>query len=146
MSCTSPTDVDLKHGAEHDAGDRRAIDRRCSDAHGRRSEPAPEFQSPTESEASEDIDSAASLLLSAPAPEPVQTEPTLNPQVDLAAAALEATSNIAAPSRTTTPEQDAQQGREWFNRGTQLLEDKKYREALSCFDKSLSCWLMMKRK
>ena len=45
--------------------------------------PAPEFQSPTESEASEDIDSAASLLLSAPAPEPVQTEPTLNPQVDL---------------------------------------------------------------
>ena len=100
--------------------------------------PAPEFQSPTESEASEDIDSAASLLLSAPAPEPVQTEPTLNPQVDLAAAALEATSNIAAPSRTTTPEQDAQQGREWFNRGTQLLEDKKYREALSCFDKSLS--------
>ena len=100
--------------------------------------PAPEFQSPTEREASEDIDSAASLLLSAPAPEPVQTEPTLNPQVDLAAAALEATSNIAAPSRTTTPEQDAQQGREWFNRGTQLLEDKKYREALSCFDKSLS--------
>lgn len=100
--------------------------------------PAPEFQSPTESEASEDIDAAASLLLSAPAPEPVQTEPTLNPQVDLAAAALEATSNIAAPSRTTTPEQDAQQGREWFNRGTQLLEDKKYREALSCFDKSLS--------
>ena len=100
--------------------------------------PAPEFQSPTESEASEDIDAAASLLLAAPAPEPVQTEPTLNPVVDLAAAALEATSNIAAPSRTSTPEQDAQQGREWFNRGTQLLEDKKYREALSCFDKSLS--------
>lgn len=100
--------------------------------------PAPEFQSSTENEASEDIDSAASLLLAAPVPEPMQTEPTLNPEVDLAAAALEATSNIAAPSRTTTPEQDAQQGREWFNRGTQLLEDKKYREALSCFDKSLS--------
>ena len=100
--------------------------------------PAPEFQSSTENEASEDIDSAASLLLAAPVPEPMQAEPTPNPEVDLAAAALEATSNIAAPSRTTTPEQDAQQGREWFNRGTQLLEDKKYREALSCFDKSLS--------
>ena len=100
--------------------------------------PAPEFQTTADLEASEGVDSAASLLLAAPAPEPVQAEPTPNPQVDLAAAALEATSNIAAPTRTTTPEQDAQQGREWFNRGTQLLEDKKYREALSCFDKSLS--------
>ena len=100
--------------------------------------PAPEFQTTNDLETSEGVDTAASLLLAAPATEPVQAEPTPNPQVDLAAAALEATSNIAAPTRTTTPEQDAQQGREWFNRGTQLLEDKKYREALSCFDKSLS--------
>lgn len=100
--------------------------------------PAPEVQTSTEDVAPEGVDAAASLLLVAPTPEPVQAASTPNPQVDLAAAALEATSNIAAPSRTTTPEQDAQQGREWFNRGTQLLEDKKYREALSCFDKSLS--------
>ena len=100
--------------------------------------PAPEVQTSTEDVAPEGVDAAASLLLVAPTPEPVQAVSTPNPQVDLAAAALEATSNIAAPSRTTTPEQDAQQGREWFNRGTQLLEDKKYREALSCFDKSLS--------
>ncbi len=100
--------------------------------------PAPVFPAPPVEENPVDVDDAASLLLTSPppAPEPVVQSPS--PDVDLAAAALEATSNIAAPVRTTTPEQDAQQGREWFNRGTQLLEDKKYREALSCFDKSLS--------
>ena len=100
--------------------------------------PAPEFTATEPVE--EDADSAASILLTpvaSMAPEP-SSEPERNPDVDLAAAALEATSNMAAPTRTTTPEQDAQQGREWFNRGTQLLEDKKFREALSCFDKSLS--------
>ena len=101
--------------------------------------PAPETATPEEP-ASENVESAASILLTpvdsvsaGPSPETER-----NPEVDLAAAALEATSNMDAPTRTTTPEQDAQQGREWFNRGTQLLEDKKFREALSCFDKSLS--------
>ena len=101
--------------------------------------PAPETATPEEP-ASENVESAASILLTpvdsvsaGPTPETER-----NPEVDLAAAALEATSNMDAPTRTTTPEQDAQQGREWFNRGTQLLEDKKFREALSCFDKSLS--------
>jgi tetratricopeptide (TPR) repeat protein len=100
--------------------------------------PAPEFTAP--GQVDEDAESAASILLTPVAnmaPDP-GSEPERNPDVDLAAAALEATSNMAAPTRTTTPEQDAQQGREWFNRGTQLLEDKKFREALSCFDKSLS--------
>jgi tetratricopeptide (TPR) repeat protein len=102
-------------------------------------DPAPEFPAPDEP-AGEDVESAASILLT-PAPSlsaKASPEAERNPEVDLAAAALEATSNMAAPTRTTTPEQDAQQGREWFNRGTQLLEDKKFREALSCFDKSLS--------
>ncbi len=101
--------------------------------------PEPEVAAPEE-ETDEDVESAASVLLTpvaSMAPEP-SADPERNPEVDLAAAALEATSNMAAPTRTTTPEQDAQQGREWFNRGTQLLEDKKFREALSCFDKSLS--------
>ena len=100
--------------------------------------PVPDFPTTTESQEPELVDAAATLLLTTPPPtsEPMTERP--NPEVDLAAAALEATANIAAPTRTTTPEQDAQQGREWFNRGTQLLEDKKYREALSCFDKSLS--------
>ena len=97
-----------------------------------------DFSSATESSDTEHVDVAASLLLTNPPPPPAPAVEQPNPEVDLAAAALEATANIAAPTRTTTPEQDAQQGREWFNRGTQLLEDKKYREALSCFDKSLS--------
>ena len=100
--------------------------------------PAPEFSAPDSESESESLDMAASMLLSSPIQPSPMPESEPRPEVDLAAAALEATSNIAAPARTTTPEQDAQQGREWFNRGTQLLEDKKYREALSCFDKSLS--------
>ena len=85
---------------------------------------------PTEDVAPEAADAAASCSGAHPgAGAGSQTEPTGGP----AAAALEATSN--SPSRTTTPEQDAQQGREWFNWHT-TLEDKKYREALSCFDKS----------
>ena len=100
--------------------------------------PAPEFSAPDSESESESLDVASSMLLSSPIQPSPMPESEPRPEVDLAAAALEATSNIAAPARTTTPEQDAQQGREWFNRGTQLLEDKKYREALSCFDKSLS--------
>ena len=100
--------------------------------------PTAAFPAPTESDESASMDAAASLLLATPEPAPTPAVEQSNPAVDLAAAALEATSNLEAPNRTTTPEQDAQQGREWFNRGTQLLEDKKYREALSCFDKSLS--------
>ena len=99
--------------------------------------PAPTFELPQENEP-EPVDLAASLLMPVEAPSMPAEVQAQNVEVDLAAAALEATSNIAAPVRTTTPEQDAQQGREWFNRGTQLLEDKKFREALSCFDKSLS--------
>lgn len=101
--------------------------------------PEPEVAAP-EPATDEDVESAASVLLTPIATMALEpsAEPEHNPEVDLAAAALEATSNMAAPTRTTTPEQDAQQGREWFNRGTQLLEDKKFREALSCFDKSLS--------
>ena len=100
--------------------------------------PAPVFPAPPVEAAPVEVNDAASLLLTSPLPVPEPVVQSPSPDVDLAAAALEATSNIAAPVRTTTPEQDAQQGREWFNRGTQLLEDKKYREALSCFDKSLS--------
>jgi len=99
--------------------------------------PAPTIELPQENEP-EPVDLAASLLMPVEAPSMPAEVQAQNVEVDLAAAALEATSNIAPPARTTTPEQDAQQGREWFNRGTQLLEDKKFREALSCFDKSLS--------
>lgn len=67
-----------------------------------------------------------------------------NPEVDLAKAALDATNKVntdlleARAARNESPERQAMQAREWFNRGTQLLEDKKYRQALNCFDKSLT--------
>ena len=88
---------------------------------------------------------AANILLSAPVPRPKQESSTgSNPQVDLAKFALDATSKVnddllaARAERNESPERQAMQAREWFNRGTQLLEDKKYRQALNCFDKALT--------
>jgi len=74
---------------------------------------------------------------------PVEPEPTVmpvehEPSLDLVAAALDVTAAQAQQVRTTTPEQERAQGREWFNRGTELLDAKKFREALNCFDKALS--------
>ena len=74
---------------------------------------------------------------------PVEPEPTVmpvehEPSLDLVAAALDVTAAQAQQVRATTPEQERAQGREWFNRGTELLDAKKFREALNCFDKALS--------
>ena len=74
---------------------------------------------------------------------PVEPEPTVmpvehEPSLDLVAAALDVTAAQAQQVRRTTPEQERAQGREWFNRGTELLDAKKFREALNCFDKALS--------
>jgi len=71
-----------------------------------------------------------------PAPEPPQSAP--RPEVDLAAAALEATANMER-SRVMDSNSNsiANQDIEWYNKGVGLIEDKKYREALSCFDRAL---------
>ena len=71
-----------------------------------------------------------------PAPEPPQSAP--RPEVDLAAAALEATANVER-SRVMDSNSNsiANQDIEWYNKGVGLIEDKKYREALSCFDRAL---------
>ena len=89
-------------------------------------------------------DAANSILLTPVSREPeIQTAQT-NAEVDLAKAALDATNKVnndlleARAARNESPERQAMQAREWFNRGTQLLEDKKYRQALNCFDKALT--------
>ena len=60
------------------------------------------------------------------------------PEIDLAAAALEATANMEQ-SRFMDANSNsiANQDIEWYNKGVALIEDKKYREALSCFDRAL---------
>ena len=78
------------------------------------------------------------LLLTPVEPEPTATPVEHEPSLDLVAAALDVTAVQAQQVRTTTPEQERAQGREWFNRGTELLDTKKFREALNCFDKALS--------
>jgi len=65
--------------------------------------------------------------------------PQANPVVDLAAAALEAITavSINQPMRSDSSA-IANQDVDWYNKGVELIEDKKYREALGCFDKALS--------
>ena len=80
----------------------------------------------------------ASLLLT-PVEQPVQPAvQEVRPEVDLAKAALDATQAVAANiPQTTESKAISNQDVAWFNQGIQLIEDKKYREALSCFDKAL---------
>lgn len=59
-------------------------------------------------------------------------------EVNLAAAALEATAKMSNTSiMETNSSSVANQDIEWYNKGVGLIEDKKYREALSCFDRAL---------
>lgn len=104
-------------------------------------DPVVEEQQEEELSTPSDTAAAADLLL-APLPQVESTRSVSSTapatSIDLVAAALDVESNMSAPVRETTPEQERAQGREWFNRGTDLLEGKKYREALNCFDKALS--------
>lgn len=71
-------------------------------------------------------------------PEPATVVPEARPEVDLAAAALEATSRMDnSVGIDSTSNAIANQDIEWYNKGVGLIEDKKYREALSCFDRAL---------
>jgi len=69
------------------------------------------------------------------APETVQS-----PQIDLAKVALDATQKVTAEANNTVVSKStsvANQDVEWYNKGLGLLADKKYKQALSCFDKAL---------
>ena len=71
-------------------------------------------------------------------PEPTLEERAPNPVVDLAAAALEASAKMEEVANFETNSNSiANQDIEWYNKGVGLIEDKKYREALSCFDRAL---------
>ena len=72
------------------------------------------------------------------APVPQKPVAEHRPEIDLAAAALEATANMER-NRTFEANSNsiANQDIEWYNKGIALIEDKKYREALSCFDRAL---------
>lgn len=85
------------------------------------------------------IDTGATELLLTPIEQaPVVTAAEPNPEVDLAKAALDAAQAVAVNTvQRTTSNAISNQDVAWFNQGVQLIEDKKYREALSCFDKAL---------
>ena len=73
-----------------------------------------------------------------PREEEVVVSSESNPEVDLAAAALEASSRVEENySMNANSKAIANQDIEWYNKGVGLIEDKKYREALSCFDRAL---------
>ena len=79
----------------------------------------------------------ASLLLTPVEPRPVAESPP-SPEVDLAKAALDAAQTVAVNTpQSTTSNAISNQDVAWFNQGVQLIEDKKYKEALSCFDRAL---------
>ncbi|MBA45462.1 MAG: hypothetical protein CMB31_02605 [Euryarchaeota archaeon] len=70
----------------------------------------------------------------------VQNEPEPNPSVDLAKAALDAASKVSenqSISVSTDSGAMSNSSVEWYNKALFLMEDKKYSEALSCFDKAL---------
>ena len=89
--------------------------------------------------AHEENTSQANDLLMAPIePRPVNVETVEDQKVDLAKAALDATHaaslNIIGE---TSSKSVANQDVAWYNKGIQLIEDGKYREALTCFDRAL---------
>ena len=100
-------------------------------------EPTPQSDDVLEPQiTTEEIMAHESALDSVVAPEPVASE--VNPEVDLAAAALEAQSQNMA-EHTVLPDSSsvANQDIEWYNKGNELLNKDRYSEALSCFDRAL---------
>ncbi len=82
--------------------------------------------------------SANAILQTPIEPRPVR-ESEENPVVDLAKAALDATQASQRSQATSSQSSSiANHDIQWYNQGILLLEDKKYREALSSFDKALA--------
>ena len=102
------------------------------------SEPVPEEVTEPEPQiTTEEIIAHEAALDTIKDPEPITYEP-VNPEVDLAAAALEAQSNSTQehqvlPDSSSVANQDI----EWYNKGNELLNKDRYSEALSCFDRAL---------
>ena len=97
---------------------------------------------PTATQTSEqppvDTVAADAALLLTPVEPQAAVEATPSPEVDLAKAALDAAQSVAVNTpQSTTSNAISNQDVAWFNQGVQLIDDKKYKEALSCFDRAL---------
>ena len=102
-------------------------------------EPLPVQATEQQIVADEQMTSAANDILLTPV-EPVAKAPDqeVNVEVDLAKAALDATAMVQAnPIISASSSSVANQDISWYNQGIQLMEDGKYREALSSFDRAL---------
>ncbi len=101
-------------------------------------EPQPATPPPILMESSAEQSAQASLLLTPIEPQQRTVEATPQPEVDLAKAALDAAQSVANnPPQSTMSNAISNQDVSWFNQGVQLIDDKKYKEALSCFDRAL---------
>ena len=99
--------------------------------------PQPTVIQPSEQPAIDSVAADAALLLTPVEPQ-AAIEPTPSPEVDLAKAALDAAQSVAMNTpQSTTSNAISNQDVAWFNQGVQLIDDKKYKEALSCFDRAL---------
>ncbi|MEC8588768.1 MAG: tetratricopeptide repeat protein [Candidatus Thermoplasmatota archaeon] len=81
---------------------------------------------------------ANDVLLTAIEPVSKTVAEEVNVEVDLAKAALDATAMVQLnPIVSANSSSVANQDISWYNQGIQLMEDGKYREALSSFDRAL---------
>ena len=100
--------------------------------------PQPTLSTPLLTETPTVESAQAELLLMPVEPQPKSVESVPQPEVDLAKAALDAAQTVANNvPQSTTSNAIANQDVTWFNQGVQLIDDKKYKEALSCFDRAL---------
>ena len=85
------------------------------------------------------LSAAQDDLIQQPSPESQAPSPANNPTVDLAMAALEATAAVTV-NQIGNAESNAISNIDvdWYNKGLALIQDNKYREALSCFDRALA--------
>ena len=90
--------------------------------------------------ASDDSTSISAADLLTPVEQSISTPVVVdNPEVNLAKAALDAASKMITDTSSSndTGTMTNSSAVEWYNKALFLMEDKKYSEALSCFDKSL---------
>ena len=98
----------------------------------------PSTSSPLLVESPAEPSAQASLLLTPIEPQQTSVGSAPQPEVDLAKAALDAAQTVATNvPQSTTSNAISNQDVTWFNQGVQLIDDKKYKEALSCFDRAL---------
>ena len=104
-------------------------------------EPVQQEYAPPQPEAhvpEEQTSMANDVLLTPVQPRTQQTTEEPKVEVDLAKAALDATAIIASSIQTNVGSSSiSNQDISWYNQGVQLIEDGKFPEALSCFDRAL---------